>query len=434
VIILREKFIKSTIILIIGGFLTKILGMFIRIVTTRTIGIEGMSLYMLIFPTFSLFMSLSQISLPTAISKLVSEEKYNNKNIVFTSIPFLLAVNLFLIILLIFISKPIAIYLLHDERCYIPILSIALVLPFDSLSNMLRGYFFGKQKMFPHVVSHIFEQLVRLTLNVLIIPNLIKINVIYAVTFLILVNIISEVLSIFILLMFLPRDFILKKEDIIPNMNNLKDILSISIPTTGARLTGNISLFLEPVLLTFSLMQNNFSQNYIQNEYAIISGYVLPILLLPGFFTNAISNALLPNISKMYSDGDKKGIKKKLILAILLSLIIGVPLTIIFIIKPDFLLKLIYHTTLGSNYLKILAPFFLLYYIENPLASCLQAMNKSKNIMYDNLFGTVLKSLAILILPYLNLGIYSLIIGCILNVSIITLKHYLTIKKELSFR
>mgnify|MGYP003303419792 CR=1 FL=1 len=181
-ITLREKFIKSTIILIIGGFLTKILGMFIRIVTTRTIGIEGMSLYMLIFPTFSLFMSLSQISLPTAISKLVSEEKYNNKNIVFTSIPFLLAVNFFLIILLIFISKPIAIYLLHDERCYIPILSIALVLPFDSLSNMLRGYFFGKQKMFPHVVSHIFEQLVRLTLNVLIIPNLIKINVIRVVT------------------------------------------------------------------------------------------------------------------------------------------------------------------------------------------------------------------------------------------------------------
>lgn len=432
VITLKEKFIKSTIILIIGGFLTKILGMFIRIITTRTIGIEGMSLYMLIFPTFSLFMALSQISLPTAISKLVSEERYNNKNIVFTSIPFLLVVNLFLIILLIFISKPIAIHLLHDERCYIPILAIALVLPFDSLSNMLRGYFFGKQKMFPHVISHIFEQLVRLTLTVLIIPNLIKINVIYAVTFLILVNIISEVLSIFILLMFLPRDFILKKEDIIPNKNNLKDILSISIPTTGARLTGNISLFLEPIILTFSLINNGFNQTYFQNEYAVISGYVLPILLLPGFFTNAISNALLPNISKMYSDRNKKGIKKKLILAIFISLIIGIPLTILFIIKPDFLLKLIYHTTLGDNYLKILAPFFLLYYIENPLSSCLQAMNKSKNIMYDNLYGTIIKSLSLLILPYFNLGIYSLIIGYILNVSIITLRHYLAIKKELS--
>ena len=58
-------------------------------------------------------------------------------------------------------------------------------------------------------------------------------------------------------------------------------------------------------------------------------------------------------------------------------------------------------------------------------------MNKSKNIMFDNLWGTIIKSLSILILPYLNLGIYSLIIGYISNVSIITLRHYLAIKKEL---
>ena len=68
----KEKFIKSTIILIIGGFITKILGMVIKVINTRLIGLEGISLYMLIFPTFSLFMSLSQFSLPTSVSKLVS--------------------------------------------------------------------------------------------------------------------------------------------------------------------------------------------------------------------------------------------------------------------------------------------------------------------------------------------------------------------------
>lgn len=428
---MKEKFIKSTIILIIGGFITKIFGMFIRIVTTRVIGIEGMSLYMLIYPTFSLFMALSQISLPTAISKLVSEEKYNNKNIVFTSIPFLLLVNLLLIIILIFISKPIAIYLLHDERCYLPILSISLVLPFDSLSNMLRGYFFGKQKMFPHVVSHIFEQIVRLSLNLLIIPYLVNINIIYAVTFLIVVNLVSELLSIFILFLFLPKDFKLTKKDMIPNFNNLKEILAISIPTTGSKLIGNIGLFLEPILLTYALIKVNLPQSYIQSEYAIISGYVLPILLLPGFFTNAISSALLPTLSKSYGNNDKKGTKKKLNLAIFISLIVGIPLTLFFIFKPDLLLKLIYHTSIGSNYLKIMAPFFILYYIENPLAACLQAMNKSKNIMYDNLYGIIFKSIAIFILPFFKLGIYSLIIGIILNLFIITIKHYFTIRKEL---
>ena len=37
----NNKFIKSTIILIIGGIITKLLGMIIKIITTRIIGTEG---------------------------------------------------------------------------------------------------------------------------------------------------------------------------------------------------------------------------------------------------------------------------------------------------------------------------------------------------------------------------------------------------------
>ena len=40
---MKNKFIKSTIILIIGGLITKVLGMIIKIVLTRTIGTEGIS-------------------------------------------------------------------------------------------------------------------------------------------------------------------------------------------------------------------------------------------------------------------------------------------------------------------------------------------------------------------------------------------------------
>ena len=51
----KETFIKSTIILIFGGAITKALGMLIKIIMTRIVGTEGISLYMLVFPTFSLF-------------------------------------------------------------------------------------------------------------------------------------------------------------------------------------------------------------------------------------------------------------------------------------------------------------------------------------------------------------------------------------------
>lgn len=48
----KEKFIISTLILMIGGFLTKLLGMIIKMVMSRLMGSEGIGLYMLILPTF----------------------------------------------------------------------------------------------------------------------------------------------------------------------------------------------------------------------------------------------------------------------------------------------------------------------------------------------------------------------------------------------
>ena len=95
-------FIKSTIILIIGGAITKIVSMLIKIVLARLIGSEGMGIYMLISPTFMLLMAIAQLGFPVAISKLVAEEKKNNKNLVFSIIPISLIINITIMIFLFF--------------------------------------------------------------------------------------------------------------------------------------------------------------------------------------------------------------------------------------------------------------------------------------------------------------------------------------------
>lgn len=420
---MKESFVKSTIILIIGGFITKILGMIIKIINTRLIGVDGIALYMLIFPTFSLFMALSQFSLPISISKLVSEDRYNNKNLVFSSIPIIMISNLILMSIILFSSKFISINLLKDSRCYLPILCISLVLPFEAISNMLRGYFFGREKMIPHVISHILEQIIRLTLTIILIPNLIKHSLIYAVSFLIIVNMFSEAISIIILLLFLPKEIIIYKKDIIPTKNSIKNILDISIPNTSTRVIGNIGYFLEPIILTLGMVASGYNISYITLEYGIITGYSMPMLLLPGFFTGAISSSILPIISKAYAKKNFSYIKKKTKQAVFFSLIIGIPCTLILFLFSNFFLKTIYGTTYGSNYLKILAFPFLLYYIELPLSAVLQATNQSKKVMLDNLIGIIIKTTLLYLTSLLHIGIYSFIIACSVNIIIVTLLH-----------
>lgn len=427
----KSKFIKSTIILIIGGFITKILGMVIKIVMTRLIGTEGIGIYMLISPTFMLLISLAQLGFPIAISKIVAEDRVNNKNIVFSIIPVSLLINLIIIIFMLLASNYIASNLLHEPRSYYALICTGLVLPFISISSILRGYFFGKQKIIPHVVSNVTEDIIRLIVIAIGIPIFLTKGIEYAVAFIVLSNIISEITSIIVLFFFLPKNFKLEKKDFVPNSNNMKNIFRISIPTTGSRLIGNIGHFLEPIIVTTILLQIGYTNNFIVKEYGVINGYVMPLLLLPSFFTAAISQALIPIVSNNFAHQNIKYTKNKIKQACLISLLIGIPATVLFELFPSFFLNYIYNTNEGINYIRFLAPICLLHYIQAPIASSLQAMGKATDSMKGTLIGMILKTILLLILCYLKIGMWGLIIAVSFNIIFVTIYDLKKVQKYL---
>lgn len=417
---MKEKFINSVIILLVGGLLTKVLGMLIKIIMSRLIGTEGLGLYMMVLPTFSLFIGIGQFGLPTALSKLVAEKRKNNIKLFFSILPITLIINLILIITIILIAPVLANTLLHDPRCYLPILAIAVVIPFTSLSSICRSYFFGKEKMAPHVISNLVEDIVRLTLMIIGIPFFLPKGLEYAVCYIILSNVISEGASILILFIFLPKKIQIKKEDLVPRKDYMKESLSIGIPNTTGRLLGSIGYFLEPILLTTTLIAIGYPSKYITTEYGILSGYVMPLLLLPSFFTMAISQALLPVVSREYTRGNFTFVKRKIKQAITYSLAIGIPVTIFFILIPKLPLKLIYHTEEGISYMRFLAPICLFQYIQSPLSSCLDAMGKSRDAMVATTLGVITRSTLLVLLSLLKIGLWGLIIAISINVLVVT--------------
>ena len=69
----NNTFFINTLIIIITNFVVKMLGLINKIAITRMLGTNGMSLYVLSFPTIMLFISIAGFSLNITISKLVSE-------------------------------------------------------------------------------------------------------------------------------------------------------------------------------------------------------------------------------------------------------------------------------------------------------------------------------------------------------------------------
>lgn len=429
----KNGFIKSAFILMIGGIITKTLGMFIRILISRYLGVKGIGLYSLVNPTFMLFICICQLGLPTAISKIVAEEKRRSKNLILGLIPFIIILNILLMIILFIISPFLATNLLHEKDVLYALFSISFVLPFISISSILRGYFFGKEKMFIHVFSNILEDLVRMVLIILFLPKLVSYNLKLAISFLILSNIASELTSILFFSIFLPKEK-LKKEDFILNKKTHSEVFKIGIPLTISRLIGNLGAFLEPIILTTVLIKVGYKSDFIISEYGIISGYVLPILLLPSFFTTAISQAMIPSISKCYSNKKYIQLKRKVKQGILLSLSVGIPITLFYIIKPKLFLNFLYHTNKGSHYLKVLSPIFLLQYIQSPIIFSMQAIGKSKIALIGTILGTSIKIISLILFSFLKIGIWPLIISISLSIILTSLYDIKALSKCLKYK
>lgn len=421
---MKNKFIKSTLILIIGALFTKLLGFIIKIIFTRTVSENSINLYSLIMPTYSLLTTLASLGLPLAISNLIAENKKSSKKILFSIIPASIIINIFLITIIFLVAPFISNNLLHNKDAYYPIISIAFVLPFISLSSIIRGYFFGKQKMFPHTLSNIIEQIFRLIIIVIFLPKLLEHGTVITVSAYILFNILSEIISIIVFLLFTPKNFTIKKEDLKPDINVVKDVMSIAIPTTSSRIIGNIGYFFEPIILTFSLTLSGYTNSFVLSEYGIYNAYVLPLLTIPSFFIIALNTSLVPEISK--NKHDKTIIKRRLKQSLIFSFLIGLLSNIFVYIFTEDLLKIIFNTTKGMEYIKFLAPFFVFLYLEGPLASTLQALNYAKHTMMVTVITSIIKLITLFIFSLLHIGLYGLLISEIINIFLIL---YLNTKK-----
>ena len=155
----------------------------------------------------------------------------------------------------------------------------------------------------------------------------------------------------------------------------------------------------------------------------------MPIVLLPSFFTSALSQALFPIISRDYSNKNYSGIKKKMFLGISLSFGIGFILSLIIFIFARYLLFFLYGTYEGINFIRFLLVICLLQYIQSPLNICLDATNKSKYVLYGSIIGVICRTLGLIVFSFLKIGIWSLILSISLNVIVTTV--YL-LKKVLS--
>ncbi len=424
----ENTFLKSTLILLLGGILGKIVGFILRIIVIRNLSTTAIGLYSMLSPTTALLTTIAVFSYSNAISKYISDSSSRAKSLFISIIPISILINSVIILFICFISKYLAINLLKEENLYLPIICISLTMPFMSVSAIIKGYFWGKQNMSPYILSNFIEQIVRLVIIVFFIKRIIIISEIYAICFIILVNTIGEVSSQIVMMKYMPK-IMFNKYDFRFDLIEIKKIYKYCIPATMSKILGSISYFLEPIIITNILLYVGYSKSYIVYEYGVLNAYALSLLLMPQFFTQNMSTSLIPELSKNYMLKNYDLCIKRIRQIVLYSVIIGLISTIIIVLFPKEFLNILYKTNIGVDYIYLLAPFTILFYIEGPLVNSISAIGDTKRIFRVTLITSIVRVLSIIFFSLLKIGMYSLVISIIINLLLSTYLYYKELKK-----
>lgn len=421
--------IKNIIILLVSGALAKVLGMLGKIIYTRIAGVNVVGLYTMITPTFMLIISICQFSFPISISKISAEEKYDNKSLLKSAYFVGSIISIILIIILILTSNLIALSL-HNKLLAPAILSISAIIPFVMISSVQRGFLHGKEDMLPASITNVTEEIIKIILILFLLPIAISKGDIASVIFLILFNVITESSNILFMQKVISKKYISNKKGKV-NKKIIKEILSISIPTTSVRLIASIGFFLEPIILTNTLLSSGYSPNYITMEYGIINSYIVPLLSIPSFFSISIASALLPNITKAYANKKYDEFNRKLLKLMFLSMLVGAVCLTIILIFPNEILKLVYNVNFGINYIYLIGPFFLILYMQPTLSVALQAMDKTNKLFLTSTISVIIKYSTLYVLGKIGFGMNALIFAMIAGIVTTTSLVLIIVLKEL---
>jgi stage V sporulation protein B len=440
----KQSFIQGTMILIVVGIITKILGMLNKITLSRVIGAEGMGLYHMAFPTLILMLTLTTGGFPVAISKRIAEAEAKNdsarvKQILWISMTCVFGLSFLLSLVLWFASPIITKYFLTDQRVLYTLLATAPSIIIIGVGSVLRAYFQGKLNMIPTASSQFIESLVRVISALLFAHWLLPFGVEWSAAGAMIGLLVGELFGLFMLLYHYwqePNRF-KSYEQQIPFthwLNEAKKLLQITIPVTGSKIVGSLSLFFEPIIIAQSLALAGLATVAVTSFYGQLAGMAIPILLFPTVLTYSISVTLIPALSEAAASNNLKLVHKRLHQALRLALVTGAPCTVVMYVLAEPLSLLVFNDIEVARFLQMMAPFALFLYFQGPLAAALQALDQAKTALRNTIIGAVLKVITVFVLASQpEIAINGVVYAININMAIVTVLHFISVVKLLSF-
>jgi len=217
----KRPVLKGAGILAVCAVIAKLIGAMYRIPLTNIVGAQGIGLYQMVFPLYTVLLTVSSGGLPVAISRVVAEriakaDEAGARRVLFTSLVSLSLIGLAASAAVVLFRAPIA-AVQGNPAAALPYLGIAPSVTFVAVISAFRGYYQGKQNMLPSALSQLTEQVIKLGAGLSLARLMLPMGVEYGVLGALLGVSVSELVTLAALAgQFLITDFCYKKRTRIP--------------------------------------------------------------------------------------------------------------------------------------------------------------------------------------------------------------------------
>ena len=435
----KMAFTTGTLLLTSTGFICRILGFFYRIFMSRTIGAEGLGIYNMVHPIFSICFAVCAGSIQTALSQYVAANQTRGRAVFRTGLVIAMGMSFLLAWVIYGNAGFLAEKLLLEPRCapYLPVMAVSV--PFAALHACINGYYYGMQKARVPAFSQVAEQVIRMGAVFLIASIWLEsgrqITVSLAVYGHLIGEMASAVFTVFCLGFFPPcKDGDSRRAPAIPLSfgATAAPLMALALPLMGNRLILNVLGSAEAIWIPNKLMSSGLTNSEALSVYGVLTSMALPFILFPSAITNSMAVLLLPTVAEAQADGNEARISSMISMSLRYSCYMGVLCIGIFTIFGNQLGVSVFHDQNAGTYITILSWLCPFMYLATTMGSILNGLGRTSSTFFQNVFAMVIR-LAFVLFAIPRYGILGYLWGMLVSELALALMSFLAVKRLVPF-
>lgn len=459
----NSSFLVQGSILAIASIVSRIIGLLYRSPLTAILGDLGNDYYSTAFEIYSLLLLISSMSLPLAVSKMVSARVSQGRmrdayRVFKASLGFAVCSGLAAALVVFFFADSFA-SILKTPFCVFALRVLAPTLFIVAILGVIRGFFQGLGTMMPSAVSQIVEQIINAIVSVVAAYYLFRygarIGAVlgdtkeYSAAFGAAGGTLGTGVGalaglLFVLFVFSVYKRVLKRKlrrDSRSSVESYRSILRVLIwtviPVLLSTTLYNLSAIVDQGIFKNVANLQGYTVDQIHTFWGVFGGKYRVLVNVPISIASAVVSASVPAITASFASKDMISVQKKTSNAIHYSMVVAFPCAIGLGVLASPVMQLLFHdsTPLAAHMLQVGVVSVIFYSLSTLSNGILQGINRMKVPVINAAIALVLQAgLLVGLMYFANLNIFAVIWANTFFALLMCLLNGFSIYRHLGFR